>query len=81
VHQLAAQLSSRAGNITGLSSGGPQIDIPLSQEQGYYGLSLAVTGETAAGAPFERTFIRSVAVADIAALANNPWRLEQMMRP
>ena len=81
VHRLAVQLSSKTGNISGFSADESRLDVPLPQVQGLYGLSVTVTGETADGHSFERTFVRSVAVADIAALADNPWQLEQLVRP
>jgi len=81
VHRLAVQLSSKTGNISGFSADEARLDVPMPQNQGLYGLSVTVTGETADGFSFERTFVRSLAVADIAVLVDNPWQLEQLVRP
>ncbi|MEZ4767687.1 MAG: hypothetical protein R2844_04600 [Caldilineales bacterium] len=80
IQRLAVQLSSASGNITTLSAGAANLDVPLPNEQGIQGFSATVSGETS-GFPFERTYVRSVAVVDLAALAGDPWRLDQLLRP
>jgi pimeloyl-ACP methyl ester carboxylesterase len=64
VQQMAVQLSTRSGDISELDATGARLDVPLIQDQGYYGMSVTVRGQAANGLPFERTLVRSIAVME-----------------
>ena len=78
--QLTVQLSSAAGNITTQSANAANLDASLPRQQGYYGVSVAVKGTTG-GFPFERTWVSSAAVIDLATLSGDPWQLDQLQQP
>ncbi|MEA3337611.1 MAG: hypothetical protein U9R25_17075 [Chloroflexota bacterium] len=81
VKQQEFRWSKRSGNIDGLSSTGSHLEVPVTDHQGFYGTSLSVSGETGGGLPFERTFVRSIAVVDPGELKGSPWLLDELLKP
>jgi hypothetical protein len=81
VQRLAVRLSNRTGSVSGTAAAGAQLAVPISQQPGFYGMSVSVSGQTNGGLPFERTFVRSVGVVDGADLAGGSGLLNALLQP
>ncbi|MEA3337610.1 MAG: hypothetical protein U9R25_17070 [Chloroflexota bacterium] len=80
VQEMALRFSSRSGSVHETKSAGAELAVSVARQEGVFGMSLSVRGQAESGFPYERTYVRSLLVADEGQLAKNPWYLDTLLQ-